>query len=184
MQQKSTMAGGADLYDRLAATAKGFIESTNAATPRDNNPDYDLIKSFAAPHFRIEWAPKFFAHNSPLLGDPKDIEGFCSHIRGMSANLSTWAILVQNLFVDVKKRTVIARADFWMLPNGGEKVVNDIVFFIKCDETGEKIIDCCEYVDPAASQAIRDQIAAKMWLKKADSAQAEHDNGVVNGDGH
>lgn len=38
------MTMGIDLYDKLAATAKGFIEATNAATPRDNNPNYDLIK--------------------------------------------------------------------------------------------------------------------------------------------
>ncbi|EME83086.1 uncharacterized protein MYCFIDRAFT_196462 [Pseudocercospora fijiensis CIRAD86] len=171
------MAVERDLYDRLAATAKGFIEAANAATPRDNNPDYDLIKSFAAPHFRIEWAPKLFARNSPLLGDAKDIEGFCNHIRGMSANLSTWAILVNDMFVDVKRRTVIARADFWMLPNGGEKVCNDIVFFVKCDESGEKIVDCCEYVDPAASQAIRDQIAAKTWESK--TAQAKRVDGSM-----
>ncbi|KAK4504548.1 hypothetical protein PRZ48_005464 [Zasmidium cellare] len=163
------MAISEDMYDKLAATAKGFIEATNAATPRDNNPDYDLIRSFAAPHFRIEWAPKLFAKSSPVLGDARDIEGFCSHIRGMSANLSTWAILVQDTFVDVKRRTVIARADFWMLPNGGDKVCNDIVFFIKMDQSGEKIIDCTEYVDPHASQQIRDQIAAKTWNKNAEA---------------
>jgi hypothetical protein len=162
-----TCSSHADLYNRLAATATGFIESTNAATPRDNNPDYDKIRSYAAPHFRIEWAPKLFARMSPLLADARDIDGFCNHIRGMSANLSTWAILLQDLLVDVKRRTVVARADFWMMPNGGEKVCNDIVFFIKCDARGEKIIDCCEYVDPTASQAIRAQIAATMWESNA-----------------
>lgn len=163
------MAISDDMYDKLAATAKGFIEATNAATPRDNDPDYDLIRSFAAPHFRIEWVPKLFAQSSPVLGDPKDIDGFCSHIRGMAANLSTWAILVQDLFVDVKRRTVVARADFWMLPRGSDKVCNDIVFFIKMDQNGEKVVDCTEYVDPEASKQIRDRIAAKTWAKNAEA---------------
>lgn len=152
-----------DLYDQLATTAKGFIESTNAATPRDNNPDYDLIRSYAAPHFRIEWAPKLFARSSPVLREAKDIDGFLSHIKTMSANLSTWAILIQDLFVDTRRRSVVARADFWMLPNGGEKVCNDIVFFMKMDQSGEKIVDCTEYVDPEASKVIRDRIAASRW---------------------
>lgn len=171
------MAVTEDLYDRLAATARGFIEATNAKTPRDNNPDYDLIRSFAAPHFRIEWAPKLFASTSPVLGDAKDIDGFCAHIQRMSANMSTWAILIQDLFVDVKRRMAIVRADFWMLPRGSEKVLNDIVWFIKMDESGEKIVDCTEYVDPAASKIIKDRIAAASWEANAANAGKESANG-------
>ena len=152
-----------NLYQKLATTAKGFIESTNAATPRDNNPNYELIKSYAAPHFRIEWAPKLFAWTSPALGEAKDIDGFLNHMRGMSASLSTWAVLVQDMFVDTRRRTVVARADFWMLPNGGERVCNDIVFFMKMDPSGERITDCTEYVDPEASRLMRDKIAAVRW---------------------
>ena len=180
----------ADLYSKLSTTARAFIEATNSATPRDNHPDYDLIRSYCAPHFRISWAPKLFAQNSPVLGAPQDIDGFCSHIKGMSANLSTWAILVQDVFVDVTKRTVVARADFWMLPgDGGGKVQNDIVFFLKCDESGGKIVDCCEYVDPFASQQIRERISAKAW--KGNAAGESKTNGVngvsgsaVNGASH
>lgn len=100
----------------------------------------------------------------------------------MSANLSTWAILVQDLFVDVKRRTVVARADFWMLPRGSEKVCNDIVFFIKCDEAGEKIVDCTEYVDPEASRLIRDRIAARVWEEKAEEREEGRSTTAVNGD--
>lgn len=95
----------------------------------------------------------------------------------MAANLSTWAILVQDTYVDVKRRTVVARADFWMMPRGSEKVCNDIVFFIKCDESAEKIIDCCEYVDPEASRVIRDRIAAETWEANAGGEEL----GGVNG---
>ncbi|KAI5367758.1 Putative NTF2-like domain superfamily protein [Septoria linicola] len=164
----STAEQDADIYSKLSKTARAFIESTNSATPRSNHPDYDLIRSYCAPHFRISWAPKLFAQNSPVLGAPQDIHGFVEHIQKMSNHLSTWAILVQDVFVDVRKRTVIARADFWMLPaDGGDKVLNDIVFFIKCDETGEKVVDCCEYVDPFASQQIKERISAKAWRESA-----------------
>lgn len=55
-----------------------------------------------------------------------------------------------------------------MLPaDGGDKVLNDIVFFIKCDETGERVVDCCEYVDPFASQQIKERISAKAWRESA-----------------
>jgi hypothetical protein len=177
----SSSSSEADIYSKLSATAQAFIEATNSSTPRDNNPDYDLIRSFCAPHFRISWAPKLFAQNSPVLGAPQDIEGFCEHIRGMSANLSTWAIVVQDVFVDVRKRSVVARADFWMLPgDGGGKVQNDIVFFLKCDESGDKVVDCCEYVDPFASQQIRERISARAWKGNAASGSV---NGNVNGNG-
>lgn len=167
------------IYSKLSTTARAFIEATNSATPRDNNPDYDLLRSFCAPHFRISWAPKLFARNSPVLGAPKDIDGFCNHIKDMSANLSVWAILVQDVFVDVKQRTVVVRADFWMLPgDGGDKVQNDIVFFLRCDESGEKIVDCCEYVDPFASQQIRERISAKAWKGNAVSEPVNGTNDV------
>ncbi|KAL9533154.1 hypothetical protein SMMN14_03683 [Sphaerulina musiva] len=167
------------IYSKLSTTARAFIEATNSATPRDNNPDYDLLRSFCAPHFRISWAPKLFARNSPVLGAPKDIDGFCNHIKYMSANLSVWAILVQDVFVDVKQRTVVVRADFWMLPgDGGDKVQNDIVFFLRCDESGEKIVDCCEYVDPFASQQIRERISAKAWKGNAVSEPVNGTNDV------
>ncbi|EME46898.1 hypothetical protein DOTSEDRAFT_70748 [Dothistroma septosporum NZE10] len=169
-----------DLYQKLATTAKGFIESTNAATPRDNNPNYELIKSYAAPHFRIDWGPKLFAQSSPVLGEAKDIDGFLNHIRSMSVNLSTWAVLIQDLSVDTRRRTVVARADFWMLPNGSEKVCNDIVFFMKMDQTGEKIIDCTEYVDPEASRIIKDRIAATRWEAGKAETQAQA-HSAVNG---
>lgn len=39
------MAVGEDMYDKLAHTAKGFIEATNAATPRDNSKSGNIYQT-------------------------------------------------------------------------------------------------------------------------------------------
>lgn len=142
-------------YETLAETAKRALKNCEPVTKGSNDPDGKRILSNLAPGFWMDFGHKFFVSTVPHLLSKKDGPGFVSHLSNMAASLQTWSIDITNIAVDVEKRTVILRADFHMVPKGGQdEVLNDIMFWIVMDETGEKVANYVEFVDPVASMEL------------------------------
>ena len=139
------------LYDKLETTARAHITSCLPQTLGSNDANAEAILSHLAPDFRMDWGHSFFVSTKPGLQGEVTGEGFVSHLTGMAPLLETWSIEIMNVSVDVEKRNVVVRADYHMVPKGGEEVLNDIIFWMVTDEGGTKLRKCTEFVDPVAS---------------------------------
>ena len=148
------------LYDKLAATAKAHLFTCLPQTPGSNDPDPKAILSYLDASFRLDFGHKFFVSTAPGLQGEKTGDGFVSHISGMVSLLRTYSLEITNTCVDVERRTVVLRVDFHMVPKGGEEVLNDIVFWIVMDESGEKVLRYTEFVDPVASAELAKRMKA------------------------
>lgn len=147
------------LYDKLASTAKAHLETCLPKTLGSNDPDPEAILSYMDPSFRIDFGHKFFVSTAPPMQGEKTGDGFVSHISGMVSRLKTYSLDVTNVSVDVEKRTAVLRVDFHMVPKGGEEVLNDIIFWMVMDDSGEKVVKVTEFVDPVASAELAKRMA-------------------------
>lgn len=68
------------LYDALESTAISFVNSI-ISRRSSHHPDYKRLCELAVPHFRISFAPRSFADQSPTLQESYDIGGFCELIQ-------------------------------------------------------------------------------------------------------
>lgn len=148
------------LYDKLSATAKSYIFSCLPVTPGSNDPDPEAILNNLAPTFRLSWGHTFFVATKPHLQGEKTGEGFVLHLLLMAKALETWSIDITNICVDVDTRSVVIRGDYHMVPRHGEEVLNDVVFWMSMDQSGEKIVKCVEFVDPVASMELAKRMHA------------------------
>ncbi|KAF2480595.1 hypothetical protein BDY17DRAFT_195275 [Neohortaea acidophila] len=142
---------GDSLYDRLAATAKAHIDGMRPKTPGTNQDNADALLANCAPTFRMSWGPAYYISTTPNLQGERTGEEFAAHLRLMAPAFQKWAIDITNMCVDVKTRTAVVRADFHMVPRGGEEVVQDLILWMVMDESGEKVVRCTEFVDAAAT---------------------------------
>ncbi|KAI7228754.1 hypothetical protein KC343_g8006 [Hortaea werneckii] len=150
------------LYSKLTQTAKHFVLATSPKVPGTNEPDPQRFMAYLAPDFKMSWGHKFFVTTKPPLQGSVDGEAFCKHQAGMAKNLTTWSIEPTSICVDVSKRTAVVRADFFMVVPARDAVLNDIVFWITMDETGEKVVEAIEFVDPIASVELGQRMQARM----------------------
>jgi ketosteroid isomerase-like protein len=87
----------------------------------------------------------------------------------MSPKLETWRIEVKDVCVDEGKKSAVVRADFHMQAKGDpEAVLNEIVFWVYMNETGEKVVKSTEFVDPAATG----ELMKRMKAAQASSEQS------------
>ena len=140
-----------ELYSKLSATATSYIFSCLPKTPGSNDPAPRAILTNLAPTLRLRWGHTFFVATKPHLQGEKTGDGFISHLLLMAKALETWSIDITNICVDVDTRSVVVRGDYHMVPRNGEEVLNDIVFWMFMDESGERMVKCIEFVDPVAS---------------------------------
>ncbi|KAF2720823.1 hypothetical protein K431DRAFT_285517 [Polychaeton citri CBS 116435] len=156
-----------DLYGKLTSTARQFVEATSPRTLGTNEINYDGIRALAAPGFFMTWGPKTFVSTRPGLQQPRAIDEFLEHMEGMCPHLDTWEIEVYDVTTDVSSRAASVRANFYMKPKGQEKVLNDIVFFLKMNEEGTLVTEGCEYLDGEASRIIQERIVkAKQQVQR------------------
>ena len=141
-------------YEKLAGTAKKMLLSCLPKTKGSNEPDPDAILSNFAPTFYMDMGHKFFVSTFPELQGKKDGPGFVFHMSAMARGLQTWSIDITDTTVDVEKRTVVLRTEFRMAPKGGEEVLNEILFWIVMDESGEKVEHYTEFIDPVAGMEL------------------------------
>lgn len=87
----------------------------------------------------------------------------------MAKKLETWQIEPTSTCVDVEKHTAVVRADFSMKVRSAEAVINDIVFWISMDESGEKVTQAIEFVDPVASAEIAERMKMSTTVEDSTS---------------
>ncbi|KAK3713530.1 hypothetical protein LTR37_008488 [Vermiconidia calcicola] len=148
------------MYDKLAATAKAHLHACRPVTPGSSDPDPEAIKAHLSPSFHIDFGHKFFVSSTPPLQGEKTADGFIAHMTGMAAKLQTYTLDILDVCVDVEKRTVTQRVEFHMVPKGGEEVLNDIIFWMVMDESGEKVVRITEFVDAAAAAELAKRMQA------------------------
>ena len=76
----------------------------------------------------------------------------------MAQSLQTWSIDITSVCVDATSKTAVVRADFHMVPIGGDAVLNDLIFWMAMDDSGEILVRCTEFIDPIAAS----ELAARM----------------------
>ncbi|GAB7328393.1 hypothetical protein MBLNU13_g00371t2 [Cladosporium sp. NU13] len=151
-------------YGTLSKTASDWVTSTRPQKAGSNDPDYDHILSLLAPNAILRFGHMHFVSSAPHLQHDESPEDFVARLKSMSPAFQTWSIDVADVNVDTKKRSAVVRAVFHMqAKNDPEVIQNEILFWCKMNESGEKIVKSTEFVDPAALQALGPKLeAAKM----------------------
>nr|OQO21678.1 hypothetical protein B0A51_10552 [Rachicladosporium sp. CCFEE 5018] len=156
------MAAQDALYDTLRSTAESWVLATLPKTPGTNEVDYDRILSLLTSDAEISWGHSLFVSQTPPLRGTKTPDGFLEHMKSMAPRLGTWQIAIADICVDTAKRSAVVRADFDMQAEvDGEVVRNEILFWVKLDESGKKVKASTEFVDPIASGKLRELMMAK-----------------------
>lgn len=157
-QQQAPMADST-IYETLASTAKSFVHSCRPAESGTNKVRRDLILSHCGPNFRMDWGHRHFISTFPPLQNRKTADEWQDHMTGMAVKMETWEIEITDTIVDVEKKKVVVRGDFRMKVEGYDPVCNDIVFIMRMDEDGEKLVECTEFIDPVAGQELGSRMA-------------------------
>lgn len=97
---------------------------------------------------------KFFISSSPYLSATTPREEFITNLCSMAAGFKTWTLEITETSVDVRKRSVVARVELMMFPVRGEGVMNDVVFWLGMDDSGEKVVRTVEFLDAAATKEL------------------------------
>ena len=148
-------------YDTLSKTASDWVTSTRPTTAGSNDPDYNRILSLLAPDAILRFGHMHFVSSAPQLQHEESPEDFVARLKSMSPAFQTWSIDVADVNVDTKKRSAVVRAVFHMqAKNDPEVIQNEILFWCQMNESGEKIVQSTEFVDPAALQALGPKLEA------------------------
>ena len=156
------MANPSAKADTLARTITNHMTAILPKRPGSNDVDSDAILANLSPSYIHDFGHSYFVSTKPPLQGEKDGQGFVAHMSSMAPMLQTWDIKVTNTYIDAEKRSAVVRADFYMTPKGGETVVNDILFWMCMDESGEKLTRVTEFVDPVASGELGARMKAGM----------------------
>jgi ketosteroid isomerase-like protein len=141
-------------YDRLAETASNFVLSTSPKTPGTNEPDRERFHAFVAPSFTHSWGHKHFVSTNPGVQGDVDANEFFNRMTKVCGGMQTWEILVREVTVDERRRTAVVRADFMITIGENKPVVNDIVWYVTTDESGEKVVGSREFIDAIAANEL------------------------------
>ncbi|KAK0256423.1 hypothetical protein LTS09_008538 [Friedmanniomyces endolithicus] len=146
------------LYTKLTSTAKNFVLALSPKEPGSNQSDDERFLSHIAPNYTHSWGHKFFVGTSPGMQGSVDGPEFLSRMNRLAGKMQTWNIEITETCVDVEKKSAVLKADFYMAIAGHEPVLNEIVWWLKMDGSGEKVVDSCEYIDPVASSHMIEQM--------------------------
>lgn len=152
----------ASLYNKLTETAKNFVLATSPKVAGTNEPASERFLSFCAPDFGQAFGHKHFVSTKPGMQHRLTAQGFLDHQGTMAKFLHTWSVEPTDVCVDVAKRKAVVRVDFHMMAKGASEdpVLNDIIYWITMDESGEKVVEAVEFVDPVASAALQEKMQA------------------------
>ncbi|KAK0337202.1 hypothetical protein LTR91_004292 [Friedmanniomyces endolithicus] len=146
------------LYTKLTTTAEDFVLALSPKEPGSNQSDDERFLSHIAPNYTHSWGHKFFVGTSPGVQGSVDGPEFLSRMNRLAGKMQTWYIEITETCVDVEKKSAALKADFHMTIAGHEPVLNEIVWWLKMDGSGEKVVDSCEYIDPVASSHMIEQM--------------------------
>ena len=154
----------------LSGTAKDWVLSTQPKTPGSNDPDYDHIRHMLAPNAILRFGHKYFVSTAPHLQHDESPDDFVDRLKSMSAFLQTWHIDIVSVAADVENHSAVVRAVFNMhAKNDPEVVQNEILFWCQMDESGRKVVESTEFVDPTALMALKPKLEA---AKEAEASRA------------
>ena len=142
------------LYDKLEETAKAHLLSLRPQEAGSNKLDREAFELHIVSSWRVNWGHDYFVSTKPPMQGDKSADEFSTHMSMMCALLRTWTIDIKDVCVDARRRSAILRANMLMSPTNGDSVVNDILFWIYMDETGDKVVRTTEYVDGVASEEL------------------------------
>ena len=142
------------LYKTLHATALGMVNWPPAPGP-SVAVDSVKMKALCSPDFQQSWGHHLFVSTKPQLSGKRDIDGFIDHLSFMLPRLESWDNKVTDIVVDEMKRTVVVRASYYMQAKGvQEKVENDLMWMLKMNEDGKKIVKSTEFLDGSAMERL------------------------------
>jgi hypothetical protein len=73
----------------------------------------------------------------------------------------TWHIDIVSVAADVENHSAVVRAVFHMqAKNDAEVIENEILFWCQMDESGRKVVESTEFVDPTALMALKPKLEA------------------------
>jgi len=148
-------------YTTLAGTAKDWVMSTQPKTSGKNDPDYDHIRHLLAPNAILRFGHKHFVSTAPHLQQDESPDDFVDRLKNMSALFETWNIDIVSIAADVENRNAVVRALFHMqAKNDTEVIHNEILFWCQMDESGRKVVESTEFVDPTALMALKPKLEA------------------------
>lgn len=149
------------LYPKLVTTAQEWVTSTQPKTPGSNDLNIDRIRSRLSPDAVLRFGHLHFVSTAPHLQREESPDDFVDRLKTMSAAFQTWSINVADVNVDTEKKSAVIRAIFHMqAKNDPEVVQNEILFWCQMDESGEKVLQSTEFVDPVALQTLGPKLKA------------------------
>lgn len=149
------------LYARLATTAQQWVTSTQPKTPGSNDLNTSRIRSRLSPDAILRFGHLHFVSTAPHLQKDESPDDFVNRLEKMSPALQTWSIDVADVNVDTDKKSAVIRAVFHMqAKNDPEVVQNEILFWCQMDDSGERVLQSTEFVDPVALQALGPKLKA------------------------
>lgn len=153
-------------YQSLKETATEFVLSTNPVHNPDGTISVDRTRMLAvrSPTFLQSWGPHYFAV-ARGFEQPRDLDGFITHMQGMLPKLEDWKIEIREVIVDEVERKASLRTYFCMTVKGkgtveGRTVRNDVTWFLEMVDDGRQVEKATEYVDAGASTVIGEKIKA------------------------
>lgn len=144
------------LYDKLAASARAFVEAPNPPDHDSSEVDSDRVLDTLAPGAHVRWGHDLFVSTKPPLQGEKSRKSFLEHMKGMSQFMENVESQIVATNVDVDKRSVVMRVKFTMTVKGHEQdpVPNDVLFWMMLNNDGDQVKDVTEFIDPVAGNKI------------------------------
>lgn len=143
------------LRQTLLDTAHEFINSTSQTTsPTTGTPimDADRLRKIRSPTYHHGFGHKHMVSKSPNL-HPMSLDEWISHADKITSHCQTWSADVQNAWVDEAKKEVVLQVIHRLVPKGVqevEQIDQEIIWILKMDEVGEKVVEGIEYLDAVA----------------------------------
>lgn len=147
------------LYDRIYATATEAIHSLD----RPKNPlihfDEDRLRAIRSPTFKASWGHKYMARQNPVMSQELDFDGFVRHLNRMAPALEMRDNRIQDIWVDVNRRSAIVSALLTLKVEGVEGIIEqDMLWVMRMNEDGSLVDHAIEYLDGLATEKLRTTI--------------------------
>lgn len=162
-------------YTALKETALAFIDVQRRNPALSTGMDVDGLRNLVTKSFSHSFGPTYSVSHAPRLQGPFTIDKFIEHVSAMIPQLESWDIDTTGIVVDEVGSSVVIRASY-MMHVGGEKVENDIVWWLELEEGNEvdggwKVRKSTEIVDLGAAARIKElMMRGKGQAERKDSA--------------
>ncbi|KAF2729977.1 hypothetical protein EJ04DRAFT_515541 [Polyplosphaeria fusca] len=139
-------------YKTLHATVMEFMTSQKQEPDMPHRLDHDRMRAIRTETgSEHSWGHNYLVRQHPQLAPLPDADAFIAHLTRMCPNLDSWETTVTDIIIDEAKKVAIVRASYYMEPkDSGEKVENDLLWYLAMNEDGTKVKKSVEFLDGAA----------------------------------